>query len=87
MATNVLTIRRRKAIAATTSATCVRTAATGARTVATCATTAATSGTTAMPSTAMTTGGYTRWVRHYNDVLLVDYHRGYVVDVIRGFFY
>ena len=30
---------------------------------------------------------YTRWVRHYNDVLLVDYRRGYVVDVIRGFFY
>ncbi len=30
---------------------------------------------------------YTRWVRHYNDVLLVDFRRGYVVDVIRGFFY
>ena len=30
---------------------------------------------------------YTRWVRHYNDVLLIDYRRGYVVDVIRGFFY
>lgn len=30
---------------------------------------------------------YTRYVRHYNDVLLVDYRRGYVVDVIRGFFY
>ena len=33
------------------------------------------------------TRGYTRWVRHYNDVLLVDYRRGYVVDVIRSFFY
>ena len=31
--------------------------------------------------------GYTRWVRHYNDVLLIDYRRGYVVDVVRGFFY
>ena len=29
----------------------------------------------------------TRWVRHYNDVLLIDFRRGYVVDVIRGFFY
>ncbi len=30
---------------------------------------------------------YTRWVRHYNDVLLVDYRRGYVVDVIRNFYF
>ena len=30
--------------------------------------------------------GATRWVRHYNDVLLVDYRRGVVVDVIRGFY-
>ena len=30
---------------------------------------------------------YTRWVRHYNDVLLVDYRRGVVVDVLRGFYY
>ena len=29
----------------------------------------------------------TRWVRHYNDVLLVDYGRGSVVDVLRGFFF
>jgi len=29
----------------------------------------------------------TRWVRHYNDVLLVDYRRGVVVDVIRGFYF
>lgn len=28
-----------------------------------------------------------RYVRHYNDVLLVDTRRGYVVDVIRGFYY
>ena len=28
-----------------------------------------------------------RYVRHYNDVLLVDYRRGYVVDVIRSFYY
>ena len=28
-----------------------------------------------------------RWVRHYDDVLLVDYRRGIVVDVIRGFFW
>lgn len=31
--------------------------------------------------------GYARWVRHYNDVLLVDVRRGVVLDVIRGFFY
>ncbi|VVS97565.1 conserved exported hypothetical protein [Sphingomonas sp. EC-HK361] len=29
----------------------------------------------------------TRWVRHYNDVILVDYRRGYVVDVIRNFYW
>ena len=29
----------------------------------------------------------TRWVRHYNDVLLVDYRRGIVLDVIRGFYF
>ncbi len=29
----------------------------------------------------------THWVRHYNDVLLVDYRRGYVVDVIRNFYF
>ncbi|TKD52926.1 RcnB family protein [Sphingomonas baiyangensis] len=28
-----------------------------------------------------------RWVRHYNDVILVDYRRGRVVDVIRGFYW
>ncbi len=31
--------------------------------------------------------GYNRWVRHYNDVLLVDTRRGIVLDVNRGFFY
>jgi len=30
--------------------------------------------------------GYQRWVRHYDDVLLVDTRRGVVVDVIRGFY-
>lgn len=30
-------------------------------------------------------GGYRRWVRHYDDVLLIDTRRGVVVDVIRGF--
>lgn len=30
---------------------------------------------------------YTRWVRHYNDVLLIDYRRGVVVDVIRNFYW
>ncbi|MBN8839272.1 MAG: RcnB family protein [Sphingomonadales bacterium] len=30
---------------------------------------------------------YTRWVRHYNDVLLIDYRRGIVVDVMRNFFW
>ncbi|MCC2977533.1 RcnB family protein [Sphingomonas sp. PL-96] len=28
-----------------------------------------------------------RWVRHYDDVLLVDQRRGRVVDVIRGFYW
>lgn len=32
-------------------------------------------------------GRYQRWVRHYNDVILVDTRRGYVVDVIRGFYW
>lgn len=27
-----------------------------------------------------------QWVRHYNDVILVDTRRGYVVDVMRGFY-
>lgn len=27
------------------------------------------------------------WVRHYNDVILIDTRRGYVVDVIRGFYW
>lgn len=31
--------------------------------------------------------GYHRWVRHYDDVLLVDMRRGMVVDVMRGFFW
>ena len=34
------------------------------------------------------TPGYNqRWVRHYNDVLLVDVRRGIVVDVIRSFYW
>jgi Ni/Co efflux regulator RcnB len=28
-----------------------------------------------------------RWVRHYNDVLLIDVRRGFVIDVIRGFYW
>ena len=28
-----------------------------------------------------------RWVRHYNDVILVDTRRGIVVDIIRGFYF
>ncbi|KQM65453.1 MULTISPECIES: RcnB family protein [unclassified Sphingomonas] len=28
-----------------------------------------------------------RWVRHYNDVVLVDYRRGRVIDVIRNFYW
>ncbi|PKP89982.1 MAG: hypothetical protein CVT77_16315 [Alphaproteobacteria bacterium HGW-Alphaproteobacteria-16] len=31
--------------------------------------------------------GYQRWVRHYDDVLLVDVRRGVVVRVIRNFFW
>lgn len=31
--------------------------------------------------------GYQRWVRHYNDVLLIDTRRGRVIKVIRGFYY
>lgn len=31
--------------------------------------------------------GYARWVRHYDDVLLVDTRRGRVIDVIRNFFW
>ncbi len=31
--------------------------------------------------------GYTRWVRHYNDVILIDQRRGVVVDVIRNFYW
>ena len=29
----------------------------------------------------------TRWVRHYNDVLLVDYRRGFIVDLLRNFYW
>ncbi len=31
--------------------------------------------------------GFNRWVRHYNDVLLVDTRRGVVLSVNRGFFF
>lgn len=31
--------------------------------------------------------GYQRWVRHYDDVLLVDTRRGVIMDVIRGFYF
>lgn len=31
--------------------------------------------------------GFQRWVRHYDDLLLVDTRRGFVVDVIRGFYW
>lgn len=31
--------------------------------------------------------GYLRWVRYYDDALLVDVRDGYVVDVIRNFFW
>lgn len=31
--------------------------------------------------------GYLRWIRYYDDVLLVDTRSGYVVDVIYGFFW
>lgn len=30
--------------------------------------------------------GYSRWVRHYDDVILIDTRRGIVLDVYRGFF-
>ncbi len=32
-------------------------------------------------------GYHQRWVRHYNDVLLIDVRSGYVVDVIRNFYW
>ncbi len=32
-------------------------------------------------------GRYQRWVRHYDDALLIDYRRGYVVRVIRNFYW
>lgn len=32
-------------------------------------------------------GRYQRWVRHYNDVLLIDSRRGRVVRVIPGFYW
>ena len=32
-------------------------------------------------------GPSARWVRHYNDVLLIDYRRGVVLDVIRNFYW
>lgn len=28
-----------------------------------------------------------RWIRHYNDVILVDYRRGIVLNVIRNFYW
>lgn len=28
-----------------------------------------------------------RWIRHYDDVILVDVRRGVVLDVIRGFYF
>jgi Ni/Co efflux regulator RcnB len=31
--------------------------------------------------------GYNRWVRHHDDVLLINTRTGYVVDVIRGFYW
>lgn len=33
------------------------------------------------------TGYNQRWVRHYNDLLLVDVRRGIVIDVIRNFYW
>ena len=27
-----------------------------------------------------------RWIRHYNDVVLIDYRRGIVVDTYNGFY-
>lgn len=32
-------------------------------------------------------GRYNRWVRHYDDVLLVDVRRGYVIRSIPGFYW
>ena len=32
-------------------------------------------------------GRYQRWVRHYDDVLLINVRSGRVVDVIRGFYW
>lgn len=32
-------------------------------------------------------GAYRRWVRHYNDVLLVDTRRGTVIRVLPGFYW
>ncbi|UZK65001.1 RcnB family protein [Sphingomonas sp. M1-B02] len=32
-------------------------------------------------------GRYQRWVRHYNDVLLIDTRRGRVIRVMPGFYY
>jgi Ni/Co efflux regulator RcnB len=32
-------------------------------------------------------GRFQRWVRHYNDVILVDTRRGIVLDVLRGFYW
>ena len=31
-------------------------------------------------------GRFQRWVRHYDDVILVDTRRGIVLDVLRGFY-
>ncbi|WP_085808359.1 RcnB family protein [Sphingomonas sp. TZW2008] len=31
--------------------------------------------------------GNARWIRHYNDVVLVDYRRGIVLNVIRNFYW
>ena len=31
-------------------------------------------------------GRYQRYIRHYNDVLLIDTRRGYVVRVYNGFY-
>lgn len=33
------------------------------------------------------TRSYQRWVRHYDDLLLVDVRRGRVVDVVRNFYW
>ncbi len=30
--------------------------------------------------------GYSRWVRHYDDVMLIDTRRGRVIEMYRGFF-